>query len=156
MASENDAGPLAYNWRDVGVWLNEHADDDGGGVGSSNSLAVGRLLRCGQIEGRDWECLGGPRTIINLRMQPDDCGALFEGGAAAAAAGATCQHIHISAANSLEKYDTADPAVAAWLNKVLHAIAAAEPPVLVHCRSGKDRTGVVVAACLAILGTTCS
>ena len=42
--------------------------------------------------------------------------------------------------------------MASWLNEVLCAMASAMPPVLVHCRSGKDRTGVVVAAALMVTG----
>jgi hypothetical protein len=61
------------------------------------------------------------------------------------------QHVttlHLPAENSLEKYNTRDPAVARWISGVLQAVQDAKTPVLVHCRSGKDRTGVIAAAIL--------
>ena len=40
-----------------------------------------------------------------------------------------------------------------WLNAVTAAVAEApDAPILVHCASGKDRTGVVVAVLLLTLG----
>ncbi|CAK0876295.1 unnamed protein product [Prorocentrum cordatum] len=53
------------------------------------------------------------------------------------------------------KYDTADEGVRAWLRAVLAAVSSADlaaGPVLLHCRSGRDRTGVATAAVLALLG----
>ena len=47
--------------------------------------------------------------------------------------------IHVPAENKLEKYCTADPGVAKLVAAVLCAVSQAEPPVLIHCRSGKDR-----------------
>ena len=41
---------------------------------------------------------------------------------------------------------------AALATAVGHVAAAAAPPVLVHCSAGKDRTGVVVAMVLSLLG----
>lgn len=62
--------------------------------------------------------------------------------------------LHVAAENSLEKYDTADRDVQTWLQEVTGALARDDValPVLVHCRAGKDRTGVVVAALLLLLG----
>lgn len=53
----------------------------------------------------------------------------------------------------MEKYETEQREVRVWLNRVVAAVAAAPgTPILVHCTSGKDRTGIVVAALLSILG----
>ena len=54
----------------------------------------------------------------------------------------------------LEKYETHIRGVRQWLNDVVGFFAApsTQYPVLVHCTSGKDRTGVVVAALLLIVG----
>lgn len=64
--------------------------------------------------------------------------------------------MQIEAANNLEKYDTAQKDVRLWLTEVANFLAdeSTEWPVLIHCRSGRDRTGVVVA--LAFLHKSCS
>mmetsp|Transcript_63890 Transcript_63890/g.114011 ORF Transcript_63890/g.114011 Transcript_63890/m.114011 type:complete len:291 (+) Transcript_63890:385-1257(+) len=38
-----------------------------------------------------------------------------------------------------------------WIRGVLECVQSAAPPVLIHCRSGKDRTGVIIAALLLLL-----
>lgn len=66
--------------------------------------------------------------------------------------GVKCMHFPI--ANNVEKYDTRDPDVREWLRSVVKAFEddTVALPVLIHCFSGKDRTGVVTAALLHILG----
>jgi protein-tyrosine phosphatase len=62
-------------------------------------------------------------------------------------------HRHVAIPNEHEKYDTTDRAVRRWLNAAATAVAEAPgAPILVHCASGKDRTGVVVAVLLLTLG----
>jgi protein-tyrosine phosphatase len=121
------------NFRDVGKSLRLVADKP--------LLPEGRLLRGGQTDfvARPIE-VGLPRTVINLRKDPDS-----------ASPGARTLHFPIS--NNYGKYETQNPEVRLWLNRVVSAFADAEIeyPVLVHCFSGKDRTGVVVAALLRIL-----
>ena len=63
--------------------------------------------------------------------------------------------MHLPAENDNEKYDTSNPEVMKWLTIVFEQIIAkAETPILVHCKSGRDRTGVVVAAVLYALGAS--
>jgi protein-tyrosine phosphatase len=84
--------------------------------------------------------IGGTRTIINLRKGPDP-------------EFANVWNQHFPKSNNCEKYNTADKEVARWLTKIIQFIRSDEciPPILLHCTSGKDRTGVVVAAILKIL-----
>jgi protein-tyrosine phosphatase len=104
-------------------------------------LPPGRLLHGGKLGTvRDPAEIGQPRTIINLRMGEDreTFGAAYH---------------HVSIPNEHEKYDTRDRAVQRWLNAVAASIAEAPgTPILVHCASGKDRTGMVMALLLRILG----
>ena len=142
MSRASDMGPLPMNWRDVGLALRTR-------TGCIASLPSGRLLRSGQLDfglHSDFILRGcGVRTIVNLRMMEDD-GPLPQAPGFPAPA-----MVHVPAANTLEKYETSDPAVAKWVAAVLCAVSNAEPPVLVHCRSGKDRTGVIVAAILRVM-----
>ena len=55
--------------------------------------------------------------------------------------------------NKIEKYDTRRKEVRRWLNQIVKEIENLDLkyPILIHCLSGKDRTGIVVAAVLLIL-----
>ena len=57
-------------------------------------------------------------------------------------------------ANKVEKYNTSQKEVKVWLNKILKTFENPDLkyPLLVHCLSGKDRTGIVIAAILLITG----
>jgi len=147
------------NLRDVGLALQRLRC---GGVGSTSLsenvkgassrtqeplLRCGRLLRCGAIDSCSFNELRRPKTIVNLRMG-EECSitqSLVSNGV---------KLVHVPAENSLEKYETSDSQVQAWLQEVVGLFAQADTafPVLIHCRSGKDRTGVVVAALLSLLG----
>lgn len=103
---------------------------------------TGKLFRGGKIDFvTDIAAIQSPATILNLRRgdDPQNLPAVFA---------------HIAASNDLEKYDTQNREVRQWLNEVLVFLAdeSTTLPVLVHCTSGKDRTGVVVAALLLIAG----
>jgi protein-tyrosine phosphatase len=127
-----DSSPCP-NFRDVAEWVELLA--------GRPFLPRGRLLRGGKLDAvRDPAEIGRPRTIINLRMGEDR-----------ETFGAAPRHVAIP--NEHEKYDTTDRAVRRWLNAVATAVAEAPgTPILVHCASGKDRTGVVVAMLLLTLG----
>jgi hypothetical protein len=62
------------------------------------------------------------------------------------------QVLHIPMQNKDNVYDTQSPKVRAWLANVFRQLVPLELPILLHCKSGRDRTGVVVAAFLLILG----
>lgn len=62
-------------------------------------------------------------------------------------------YLHFPISNDFKKYETQQREVRRWLNEVLSATAEqASALVFFHCTSGKDRTGVVVAAILKVLG----
>ena len=133
--------PLDYsrgcvNFRDAGACLNLLAGRE--------LFPEGVLLRGGKLDAVDApDQIGSPGTIINLRKGPD--AAEFHFGA---------DYFHFPISNDYEKYHTADPAVRRWLNGVFACLAGdvTRTPVLFHCTSGKDRTGVAVAALLSLLG----
>jgi protein-tyrosine phosphatase len=130
MASSESPCP---NFRDVGEWIEL--------IAGRSYLPRGRLLRAGKLDlVRDASEIGHPRTIVNLRMGVDreTFGAAYR---------------HVAIPNEFEKYDTKNSAVRRWLNAVTVVVADAPGvPVLVHCASGKDRTGVVVAVLLLVVG----
>ena len=121
------------NFRDVGEWVNCIADN--------TLMPEGLLYRGGKTtlvtSATD---IRSPATIINLTRGPDT----RRFGA---------DYYHMPIANDLEVYETASKGVRRWLNEVMSVLADPELklPVFIHCASGKDRTGVVVAAVLAVL-----
>jgi protein-tyrosine phosphatase len=120
------------NFRDVGEWLTV--------IAGRELLPPRRLLRGGKLDlVQTPDEIGHPGTIINLRRGPDreTFGA---------------DHHQIAIPNSYEKYDTTDRVVRRWLNDVAIAVAQARAfPVMLHCTSGKDRTGVAVALLLCAI-----
>lgn len=124
------------NFRDVGECVNLLAGRD--------LLPTGVMLRGGKLDAVVYaEDIGCPGTIINLRKGPDPEDRRF---------GADQYHFAIS--NDYEKYETSDPMVRRWLNDIFGCLAdeVERLPVMFHCTSGKDRTGVVVAVLLTVLG----
>ena len=114
----------------LGLWLDP------------SPLPTGRLFRCGKFDTlSSLDDLGSPRTILNLRRGPDPNHL-------------PARIVHIPAADDLENYDTSLRRVRDWLAQVLRVFCdpGTEWPLYVHCTSGRDRTGVVIAAALAIAG----
>jgi len=128
--------PPPLNYRDVGLCLER--------LGCSQVLRRGRLYRCGDIERQSWDALGRPLTIINLRNHDNDK-FLEKHGVVYHKVGKAKEH---------DCFDVKDKHVRAWLAQVLSILGDSKTqyPVLVHCRSGKDRTGIVIACVLKILG----
>lgn len=123
------------NYRDVGECINLLAD--------SNILPVRRIFRGGKLDFVEFPAqIGYPGTILNLRKGTDLEDRRF---------GADYWHFPIS--NNHEKYNTFDPIVRQWLNDIFTCLMVKVErfPVLFHCTSGKDRTGVVIASLLSIL-----
>jgi protein-tyrosine phosphatase len=121
------------NFRDVGEFVNLIAERP--------LLPEGKLYRGGKLDFvTDAASIGAPCTIVNLRKSQDKH-----------SFGACAYDFPIS--NDYEKYETHNREVGKWLNRVLEVFARPDLafPVFVHCTSGKDRTGVVVAALLKIL-----
>jgi protein-tyrosine phosphatase len=120
-----------HNFRDVGemlaLWLDE------------SPIPAGRLLRGGRFDTMvNADDLGSPATILNLRRGPDPIHL------------ADVTRIHVPADDDIENYDTRQRLVRRWLSKALSVLATPELvwPVYVHCTSGRDRTGIVIAGAL--------
>lgn len=121
------------NFRDVGEFINL--------IAARYLLPEGRLFRGGKLEFVSCAAeIQNPQTIINLRKGADT--KLFD----------ACG-LHFPISNDHEKYETANKTVRLWLNKVMKTFEneSLNFPVLFHCMSGKDRTGIAVASLLKIL-----
>ncbi len=124
------------NFRDVGEYVNWLAD--------KKILPVNKLFRGGKTDFvKDSNEIGSPKTIINLRQGQDqvDFGVTYH---------------HFPLANKVEKYHTEQQEVRKWLNSIVKLFEQEDLqyPVLIHCLSGKDRTGIAVAALLLIAGVS--
>jgi protein-tyrosine phosphatase len=124
----------AVNFRDVGLFINL--------IAGRVLLPERRLLRGGAVKWlQDLAAIGHPRTIFCLQGSADE------------QQPAVCNH-HFPIANDIEKYDTSRSEVRTWLRGIVRTVesGAIEFPLYVHCLSGRDRTGIVVAALLKICG----
>ncbi len=132
MRLDDTAG--CVNFRDVGEFVNW--------LSGEKLLPLGKLLRGGTTDFvTDAREIGNPGTIINLRQGPDRNDF-----------GIPC--LHFPLANKVEKYHTERKEVRRWLNEIVKRFEQEDLryPVLIHCLSGKDRTGIVVAALLLLAG----
>ena len=122
------------NFRDVGEYLEL--------ITGKALIPQGRLLRGGSIDHvKTHGEIDHAATIINLRNGED-------------VHTWDIDYLHFPMANKVEKYDTSQNEVRRWLNQIIRSLENPKLrlPVLVHCLSGKDRTGIVVAALLLIQG----
>lgn len=120
------------NFRDAGAFVNLIANE--------KLMDEGRLYRGGKLDYVDnVSTIENPASIINLRQGPDY--QAFD-----------VDYYHFPISNDYEKYDTSTREVRIWLNKIVQLFENDELkfPVLIHCTSGKDRTGIVIAALLKI------
>ncbi len=123
------------NFRDAGEWINE--------IAGQNMVPTGKIFRGGKLEFiKSPEEISHPGTIVNLRNGPDPDDKIFNS-----------DYFHFPTSNDYEKYETRHKKVRKWLNDIFMTFENEinNFPVLFHCTSGKDRTGVVVASLLKIL-----
>ena len=132
------------NFRDVGRSLTSC------GAASEITIPPGRLLRGGDIDllflAQQHECIGHPHTILNLRVKEDNPGTFGD---------IPIRYLHFPTKNGAHDYDTTAKSLRLWIRQVISALCelqVADMPLYVHCRSGKDRTGVIVGIILLILG----
>lgn len=126
--------------RDVAQAVSQFLEDD-----RVSPITDDVLLRGPLLEKMTYEQLGCPGTIINLRLESDDISHLHTPN--------VIQLLHCPMGNKSNVYETQLPAVRTWLADVFrHLEAPVDFPILVHCKHGRDRTGVVVAVLLMILG----
>ena len=147
-----------------------HNFRDLGGLGSADGRTVRRGLlyrsdSLGKLEGADWErfLALGVRTVIDLRYPWET--------AARCRVPAVERFTYLNLSIEHRPYDQAaiDPELDPWrhladryaevaedgaveLRQTLEAIAESAGPLVFHCASGKDRTGLVAALVLSLLG----
>ena len=122
------------NFRDLGEYINLVLGED--------TFPNGKIYRGGSIDAvKHLSEIGHAQTIFNLRNRADY--QVFD-----------IAYHDFPMSNKIEKYDTSQKEVKRWLNQVIGSFQSEdiEYPVLIHCLSGKDRTGIVIAAILLILG----
>lgn len=120
------------NFRDIGRSVNRLA--------GKQLFPEGVLYRGGRINAIvNHDELLNVATILNLRTKKDE--QKFN-----------CMYLHVPAVDKLENYKTANEKIKKWINKVLGEIVkdSVSVPILIHCTSGKDRTGVITAAILKL------
>lgn len=121
------------NFRDVGDFINL--------ISNKELIPLKRIYRGGTIKYiSDFSIIENPKTIFCLQKQTDK-------------ELAGIRNVHFPISNDYEKYETATPEVKKWLRQIVKTIeSGVEYPLYVHCLSGKDRTGVVIACFLKIIG----
>ncbi len=122
------------NFRDVGEYINL--------IIGHEILPEKLVFRGGSVDYiKDESEIGFPKSIFNLRNRSDF-------------AGLNANYFHFPMSNKVEKYDTKLKEVKNWLNQIIKELESPDLkfPILIHCLSGKDRTGIVIAAILMILG----
>jgi protein tyrosine/serine phosphatase len=151
--------PALFNFRDVGG-LTGH---DGRTVRRGRLYRSDSLHRIDETDRAAFTALG-IRTVIDLR-RPEE---VARDGRVPAYDGLTYRHIHPEhrdwakvphdPAQSLARYladryaDLAQTGTAGLAEAVGLIADSANAPVVVHCVAGKDRTGIVCALTLAVLG----
>lgn len=118
-------------------------------VGPSSPLLMpGRIYRCGAIDWCEYDSLRMPQTVINLRNEQEEessCPSLVENGV---------KFISCPKPKRIECYDTAHVETRQWLKEFVQLFENPDLisyPVIIHCKAGRDRTGVAIAALLTIL-----
>ena len=123
-----------FNFRDVGLWVNCIAE--------RRLLAEGVLFRGGSIDEVERRSqIGGVESVLNLRAGPDPRTLDVRYG-------------HAPMPNGTDCYEPGRREVWQWFVRAFRFVAQVDRawPLLVHCRWGKDRTGVVVGGLLTLAG----
>lgn len=111
-------------------------------------LKEGMLYRGGDLDlVRELGEVCNPKTVLNLRIRPDPD--WIE------AAGVRMLHFPFRNTGINDTYETKKRENRTWLRAVMVELAKlgeADFPLYIHCRSGKDRTGLIVALLLLLLG----
>lgn len=126
---------LKENWRDLGEVIFNLCE--------TNYLQPRRVFRSGRIDFCTWNDLGSPQTILNLRTEADQQSAEFVERAVA--------FVHVPAEDRTEIYDVRSKSTKEWLAALMNVFIRSKYPLLVHCRRGRDRTGMVCALLLMAL-----
>uniref|UniRef100_A0A7S0FA73 Tyrosine specific protein phosphatases domain-containing protein n=1 Tax=Pyrodinium bahamense TaxID=73915 RepID=A0A7S0FA73_9DINO len=133
---------MADAFRDVASSLAPFLQD-----GERLPIPAGVLLRGPLLQHVKSEELRTCRTVLNLRQEVDEQSHFPSLQLA--------RLIHSPLGNKTYAYDTCSDDVKTWLvSAVSHFEMCLQPPVLIHCKHGRDRTGVVVAVLLLILGAS--
>ena len=125
-----NAKEIIKNFRDVGKAVNT--------IAGKKLFPEKLIYRSGSLNNvHNHEDIKNIPTVLNLRSSKDE--QRF-----------SCKYIHVPAENKIENYETNNKIIKKWINKVIAKLVNPEMslPVLIHCTSGKDRTGVVTAVIL--------
>ncbi|MEV0427240.1 tyrosine-protein phosphatase [Micromonospora sp. NPDC050495] len=151
--------PALFNFRDVGG----HPGHDGRTVRRGRLFRSDSLHRIDETDRAAFTALG-IRTVVDLRRPSE----VTRDGRVPAYDGLTYRHIHPEHQNWSEVPYQQHEDLARWLADRYAALAqtgtaglaeavgliadSANAPVVVHCVAGKDRTGIVCALTLGVLG----
>ena len=121
------------NLRDVGKTVNR--------ICGQEIMNEGVLYRGGTVNKlADESELPDVKTVLNLSTEEDN---VFP----------SKKQLYIPAIDSAGNYLTLNGTVRGWINKVVVSICEDETfPLLLHCRYGKDRTGIITALLLLAIG----
>ncbi len=102
------------------------------------TVVDGRLYRSSQPRGDDWNILSrwGIATVVNLRTREESPASLVREKRICAEAGVRMVHIPIAA-------ELPSPQ---QVDEFLRLAESSSGPILIHCKHGEDRSGVMVAA----------
>ena len=148
LLKERERGMAVRNFREVCAGLEPSYALSREDFGSCR-LKEGMIYRGGDLDlVTDMKEVAMPKTVLNLRMRPDP--EWIE------ASGVRMLHFPFRNTGINDTYETKKRENRMWLREVmveLGKLTEADFPLYIHCRSGKDRTGLLVALLLLLLDT---